>query len=130
MKDYTYVDYIANLVNDLSGENPFENTRSRPVVEARALLVYILREVEGYTYHAIKDYFNSKGKAFDHATALHAYRSYPMYSKYNKKLDEWFNLLIDSSNVASAKKIQAKILIDSSDPSVADLFVYMVKKAV
>ena len=127
MKDYSYVDYVANLVEDLSGVNPFDLTRKRPVVEVRALLIYILREVEGYTYHAIRDYFRSKGKPFDHATALHAYKNYPMYAKYNKNLEEWFNMLIDSSNVATAKKIQAKRIIDQSDPSVAEIFTYMVK---
>ena len=50
-----------------------------------------------------------------------------MYAKYNKNLEEWFNMLIDSSNVATAKKIQAKRIIDQSDPSVAEIFTYMVK---
>ena len=47
MKDYSYVDYVANLVEDLSGVNPFDLTRKRPVVVNRltTLQLYTLIKI-------------------------------------------------------------------------------------
>jgi len=130
MSDTNEIDYIAALLKNMSGINVFENTRKRYIVEARALFVYILRDVHGLTYYQIRDYFRTKGKAFDHSTALHAYNNYPMYCKYNPKLNIWFETLLDTSNDSQAKKIQAKRLIDILSPSVAEIFTYMVRNAI
>ena len=126
--DKEYIDYLVNLIKEITGVNPFENTRRAEVIEVRSLLVYILRDVQYLTYYGIRDYFESMGRNMDHSTALYSYNNYPIYEKYNKKLKYWFDLLMDSSNIAAAKKIQAKTIIDNSDASVADLFIYMVKK--
>jgi len=126
--NYNYVNYISKLLEDITDIDPFENTRRLETVEIRSLLVYIMREVEGMTYESIRDYFENKGKSFDHSTALHAYRNYPMYCKYNKKLDGYFDMLISASTVGKAKKIKAKKIIDNCDPSVAEIFTYMIEK--
>lgn len=130
MIDTTEIDYIVALLKNMSGIDVFENSRKRYIVEARALLVYILREVHGLTYFQIRDYFRSKGKAFDHSTALHAYNNYPMYCKYNPRLNVWFETLLDTSKDAQSKKIQAKRLIDILSPSVAEIFTYMVRSVI
>ena len=127
--DFEYVDYLADIIKTITKIDIFKNTREVEYVEARSLLVYILRDVEYLTYYGIRDYFNSKGKAMDHATALHSYKNYPIYAKYNPKIGYWFDLLMDASNVAAAKKIQAKTIIDNSEPFVSDFFIYMYKKS-
>ncbi len=126
--NYNYINYISKLLEEITGIDPFEHTRKLETIEIRSLLVYIMREVEGMTYERIRDYFKSKGKSFDHATALHSYRNYPMYCRYNKKLDGYFDTLISASTVGIAKKIKAKKIIDNCDPSVAEIFTYMIEK--
>lgn len=126
--NYEYINYIANLLENISEINPFENTRKMEVIEIRSVLVCIMREVEKMSYHSIKDYFNSKGKHFDHATAMHSYKNFEMYCRYNNKLEGYFNTLIDASTQGDAKKIAAKKLIDNNDPSLAEIFTYLVNK--
>ena len=123
-----YIDFLADLIETITGYSPFANTRRLEYVEVRSLLIYILRDVENVTYYGIRDYFNSKGKKMDHSTALYSYVNYPIYCKYNPKITAWFNMLMDASNTSDAKKIQAKTIIDNSDPAVADIFIYMYKK--
>jgi len=130
MNDTSHIDYMVALLKNMSGIDVFQNSRKRHIVEARALIIYILREVHSLTYYQIRDYFRENGKAFDHATALHAYNNYLMYSKYNPKLNVWFETLLHTSNNAQAKKIQAKRLIDVLSPTVAEIFTYMVRNVI
>ena len=123
-----YINHISKLLEEISGINPFQNTRRIDVIEVRSVLVYIMREVEKMSYHSIKDYFRSKGKHFDHATALHSYKNFQMYCKYNNKLENYFNILIEASTQGEAKKIAAKKIIDNNDPSLAEIFTYLVNK--
>lgn len=126
--NYRYINYISKILEDISGINPFENTRRMEVIEIRSVLVYIMREVERMSYHSIKDYFRSKGKHFDHATAMHSYRNFEMYCRYNKKIEDYFYTLIDASSQGDAKKIVAKKIIDNNDPTLAEIFTYLVNK--
>ena len=123
-----YAQQAARVLKIITGINVFENSRKREVVETRALLVYILREVENMSLFSVRDFFRANGKEYDHSTVLHAQKSYAMYSKYNKKLQEYFDLFLQKSDSMNSKKLLAKELIDSSDPAVAELFIYMVNK--
>ena len=80
------------------------------------------------TYHSIKDFFNNNGKQFDHATAMHSYKNYPMYKQYNKKLDHYFNTIVSKSKSEKSKKLQAKTIIDNLPAEVAEIFTYMIQK--
>ena len=57
-----YIDFLADLIETITGYSPFANTRRLEYVEVRSLLIYILRDVENVTYYGIRDYFNSKEK--------------------------------------------------------------------
>jgi hypothetical protein len=125
-----YAQQAARLIKKLTGLNVFENTRKREYIEIRSLLVYILKDIEKMTLFSIRDFFKSNGKNYDHSTVLHAYNNYSMYSRYNKKLNEYFDLIVKASNTEEAKKQIAKQIIDGSDPAMAEIFIYMVNKNV
>ena len=127
-KDMFYAQQTARTLKLLTNINVFENSRRKQVVELRSLLVYILRNVEDMTYQTIKEFFNLNGKEYDHATALHAYKNYEMYCKYNKNLDKYFEQIVNKSESDNAKKLVAKSIIDNSGVEVAELFTYMMNK--
>ncbi len=119
---FLFAQEVARIVKTITKINIFEDSRRREIVELRSLVVYILREVENMTYYNIRDFFNENGKNFDHSTALHSYKSYAMYSKYNNKLNEYFNLIIGNSKSINSRKLLAKGLIEASEPEVAEVF--------
>ena len=123
-----YIEKIAKLIKDITEVNPFENTRKQEVIEIRSLLIYVMRDVENMTYEAIKNFFISKGRQMDHATALHSYRNYPLYCRYNKKLEYYFHQILDKFGTGNAKKLQAKSIIEKADPAEVELFIYMYEK--
>lgn len=120
----------ARLLKKITGLDVFRNTRKREYIEIRSLLVYILKDVEKMTLYSIRDFFKANGKKYDHSTVLHAYNNYPIYRTYNKDLNEYFNMVINTSSSETAKKQLAKQIIDSSDPAIAEIFIYMVNKEV
>ena len=81
-------DEVSNLLKSLSGIDVFEQTRKRHVIEHRSLLCYILRTKLDMRWESIKKFIESKGKPYDHATAIHAVKMYSVYKKDNKKLLE------------------------------------------
>ena len=81
-------DEVSNLLKSLSGVDVFEQTRKRHVIEHRSLLCYILRTKLEMRWESIKKFMESKGKPYDHATAIHAVKMYSIYKKDNKKLLE------------------------------------------
>tara|TARA_R110000744_G_scaffold187968_2_gene307312 strand:- start:3632 stop:4171 length:540 start_codon:yes stop_codon:yes gene_type:complete len=79
---------IGGTINKLSGINIFENTRSRKVVEHRALMCFLLRDKINMGWRYIAEFFNDQGKHMDHSTAIHAVKMYPLYKRHNKMLAE------------------------------------------
>lgn len=79
---------LINLVDDISGADPLKNSRARPVIIARTLLVNILFE-EGYSEHAVGEMIG-----FSRDTIHHYRRLMQDARKYNndavliKKWDE------------------------------------------
>ena len=80
---------IADKIKELSGINIFENTRKRPVVEMRSLLCYLLREKLGMRWTNIALFFKSQGKSINHATVIHAVKTYRINRNHNNKLMEY-----------------------------------------
>jgi len=127
--DTLYAQQAARLLKLISGIDVFANNRKRETVETRALLVYILREVEGFSLYDVRDFFRANGKEYDHSTALHAQNNFPMYRNYNPKLDQYYEAFLKKSDSINSKKIMAKHIIDSSSPALAEIFTYMVNKS-
>jgi ABC-type lipoprotein release transport system permease subunit len=128
-RNFKYAEELANLIINTSGIDIFENSRKREVIEHRSLLIYILREVERMSLFSIRDFFKQNGKQYDHSTVHHSYKNFEMYSTYNPKLLEYYNLLVKDSNSPSSRKFLAKTIIDNSEPALADLFIYMYQKS-
>tara|TARA_R110000850_G_scaffold2992_1_gene14086 strand:- start:103 stop:618 length:516 start_codon:yes stop_codon:yes gene_type:complete len=77
---------IGGTINKISGVNIYGNTRSRKVVEHRALMCYLLRDKLNIRWRYIAEFFNDQGKHMDHSTAIHAVKMYPLYRRHNKSL--------------------------------------------
>ena len=79
---------IANKIELVSGIKIFEDTRRKPVIELRSLLVYLLREKLGMRWLNIALFFKTRGKPMHHATLIYSNRNYKMYKKTNEHLKE------------------------------------------
>ena len=85
---------IAKHIIDISGIDVFKNTRKREYIEMRSLLTFILRHHCNMRFTEIRDFYESKGKNYDHATALHSLKSFETHRRYNTKLDNYFNTVL------------------------------------
>jgi cell division protein FtsB len=79
---------ISERIVEMTGIDIFDNTRKQEYVELRALACYIFREKMNMRWMNIANFFNSMGKAMDHATAIHLVNMYPTYTKDNPELLE------------------------------------------
>jgi hypothetical protein len=86
-------DQIAEKVKELSGLDIFKNTRKQEYVDARSLVVFLLYHTKKFRLSDIERYFKSRGKKYDHCTALYAKDNFNNYRKFNKDLDRWLNIL-------------------------------------
>ena len=83
---------IAEYIKELSGINPFENTRKRKNIEIRSLLTFMLRHHCDMKFKEIKNFYINNGKNYDHATAIYSLKSYETHRRYNPLLDKYFDL--------------------------------------
>ena len=74
---------VSDLLIKLSGIDIYKQTRKNEYVEHRALLCYILRNKLDMRWHSIARFVKSKGKSYDHATAIYANKMYPIYKRSN-----------------------------------------------
>ena len=85
---------ISKHIIDISGIDVFNNSRKREYIEMRSLLTFMLRHHCNMTFHEIKDFYQSKGKRYDHATALHSLKSFETHRRYNRNLDKYFDIVL------------------------------------
>mgnify|MGYP003148733747 CR=1 FL=1 len=85
---------IAEDIIDISGIDVFKNSRKRTHIEMRSLLTFMLRHHCNMTFHEIKKFYQSKGKNYDHATALHSLKSFENHRRYNPKIDKYFDMML------------------------------------
>lgn len=79
---------ISERIVEMTGIDIFKNTRKQEYVQLRALACYIFREKMNMRWMNIANFFISKGKAMDHANAIHLVNMYPLYTKDNPELLE------------------------------------------
>ena len=105
---------VSDLLIKLSGIDIYKQTRKNEYVEHRALLCHILRNKLDMRWVSISDFIKSKGKSFDHATAIHANKMYPIYKQsrfdYYDKLESNFIVKsqIEYSQISKLEVIQKK----------------------
>jgi hypothetical protein len=103
---------VSDLLIKLSGIDIYKQTRQTEYVEHRALLCHILRNKLDMRWVSISDFIKSKGKSFDHATAIHANKMYPIYKHsrfdYYDKLESSFIIKsqIEYSQISKLEVIQ------------------------
>ena len=87
---------IVRKITNLSGFDPYENTRKRNQVEVRALACYLMREKLNMRWTNITKVFEDNGKQMHHASAIHLVKNYKFYKLANKDLQKYedsFNFL-------------------------------------
>jgi len=104
---------IAKHIIDISGIDVFDNSRKREYIEMRSLLTFILRHHCNMKFKKIKDFYESNGKNYDHATALHSLKSFETHRRYNPKLDKYFDIvLLRIRNKSKLRKALINHIID------------------
>jgi hypothetical protein len=104
---------ISKHIIDISGIDVFNNSRKREYIEMRSLLTFMLRHHCNMTFHEIKDFYQSKGKRYDHATALHSLKSFETHRRYNRNLDKYFDIvLLRIRNKSKLRKALINHIID------------------
>jgi len=105
---------VSELLIALSGMDIYKQTRETEYVEHRALLCHLLRNKLDMRWVSISDFIKSKGKSYDHATAIHANKMYPIYKQsrfdYYDKLESNFIIKsqIEYSQISKLEVIQKK----------------------
>lgn len=105
---------VSELLITLTGIDIYKQTRQTEYVEHRALLCHLLRNKLDMRWVSISDFIKSNGKSFDHATAIHANKMYPIYKQsrfdYYDKLESNFIVKsqIEYSQISKLEVIQKK----------------------
>ena len=104
---------IAKHIIDISGIDVFDNTRKREYIEMRSLLTFMLRHHCNMKFKEIKNFYQSNGKNYDHATALHSLKSFETHRRYNPKLDKYFDIvLLRIRNKSKLRKALINHIVD------------------
>ena len=104
---------IANNIIDISGINVFDNSRKREYIEMRSLLTFMLRHHCDMTYAEIRDFYESKGKSYDHSTAIHSLKAFETHRRYNPKIDKYFDIvLLRIRNKSKLRKALINHIVD------------------
>jgi hypothetical protein len=67
---------VAKRIEKLTGLDVFQNVRNQEIVDARAMMCYILNKYYSETLHGIARYFRENGKRFDHSTVYYNIQLY------------------------------------------------------
>jgi hypothetical protein len=67
---------VAKRIEKLTGLDVFQNVRNQEIVDARAMMCYILNKYYCETLHGIARYFRENGKRFDHSTVYYNIQLY------------------------------------------------------
>ena len=104
---------IAKNIIDISGIDVFKNSRKREYVEVRSLLTFILRHHCNMRFTEIRDFYETNGKNYDHATAIYSLKAFEMHRRYNPKLDKYFDItLLRVRNKSKLRKALINHIID------------------
>ena len=104
---------IAKHIIDISGIDVFDNSRKREYVEMRSLLTFMLRHHCNMKFTEIRDFYESNGKNYDHATAIYSLKAFEMHRRYNPKIDKYFDIaLLRLRNKSKLRKALINHIVD------------------
>ena len=104
---------IAKHIIDISGIDVFDNSRKREYVEMRSLLTFMLRHHCNMKFTEIRDFYESNGKNYDHATAIYSLKAFEMHRRYNPRIDKYFDIaLLRLRNKSKLRKALINHIVD------------------
>tara|TARA_Y100000114_G_scaffold140684_1_gene145811 strand:- start:70 stop:510 length:441 start_codon:yes stop_codon:yes gene_type:complete len=104
---------IAKHIIDISSIDVFDNSRQRKYIEMRSLLTFMLRHHCNMKFKEIKEFYESNGKNYDHATAIYSLKSFETHRRYNPKLDKYFDIvLLRVRNKSKLRKALINHIVD------------------
>mgnify|MGYP003133049239 FL=1 len=122
---------IVTLIKKQTGVDVFENKRTKQHAEYRSLLCFILRVYFGMTLYEIRDYFKSKGKNYNHATALYAINKFELYRQFNKQIESLLYYITKKHINPNARNFKRGVLshkIDYIEDKYVDSLLDIVEK--
>ncbi len=104
---------IAKNIIDISGIDVFKNSRKREYVEMRSLLTFMLRHHCNMKFTEIRDFYESNGKNYDHATAIYSLNAFETHRRYNPIIDKYFDIaLLRIKNKSKLRRALINHIID------------------
>jgi len=104
---------IAKDIIDISGIDVFKNSRKREYVEMRSLLTFMLRHHCNMKFTEIRDFYESNGKNYDHATAIYSLNAFETHRRYNPIIDKYFDIaLLRIKNKSKLRRALINHIID------------------
>lgn len=110
-KKFEKADDLAEQVLEITEINIFKNTRKNKYIEARAMLNFFLYNTLHFSLTDIADFYKTKGKKYNHATALHSLNNFDVYRRYNKNVVEWMDEIEDTKFGLFSKKANARQML-------------------
>jgi multidrug efflux pump subunit AcrB len=93
MNSHIYKKATNNLVKhikEITGLDPFKNTRKREYIEVRCLMYHHLRHKMSLTYETIMNVMNLYGADIKtHARIIHALNNYDVYMRFSPNMRQW-----------------------------------------
>lgn len=88
---------IADLVIKYTGENIYSKRRTQPIVDARALFEYIMREDYKVTYQSITDHYRKNGKKRKHDVMIYSVKNFENEIRHRRKdLNEYYQNILET----------------------------------
>jgi hypothetical protein len=88
---------IADLVIKYTGENIYSKRRTQPIVDARALFEYIMREDYKVTYQSITDHYRKNGQKRKHDVMIYSVRNFENEIRHRRKdLNEYYQNILET----------------------------------
>ena len=118
---------LIKTIEENFGVNLFDKTRLRGVIEARALLIHILRDYHKMRLIDIQRVFAERGYSIHHATLLHAEKNFNDYLRFSPQLRELTEMVLGNYNHKVSFKIQyiKNALNDITEDKLNEMYEYI-----
>ncbi len=88
---------IADLVIKHTGIDIYSKRRTQPIVDARALYEYIMREDYKVTYQSITDHYRKNGKRRKHDVMIYSVKNFKNEIRHRRKdLNEYYKTILET----------------------------------
>jgi len=106
MKD---LDKVISDINEVTKLDILTNTRKTDYVEARAILIYIMRNEFLYTVHQIASELTKRGFKYTHSSVVLTLQKFDMYLATSPIMRVWYNKLYIVDERSNEQEKETKI---------------------